>query len=80
MPTYSDALTTIESQINTDWTYTKVAYGNVEPLDYSDPGRPLLSDGTDPYIEVNVNFAESFAAEVGLGKYLALGDRSPGMQ
>lgn len=63
--TYDQALKTIQSQFQTNWTYTPVAYDNVEPRDFSDPVQPLLSDLQTPYIGVKVLFEESYAAETG---------------
>jgi len=63
--TYSEALTEIESRINTNWSSTEVAYENVEALDYTDANRPPLSDGSASYIGVRILFPDSYAAEVG---------------
>jgi len=63
--TYSEALTVIESHLHNNWTATPVAYDNVEPLDYTDDVKTLLSDGSSPYIELKTIFADSHAAETG---------------
>jgi len=65
MPGYNDARTLIETKLNSDWSATQIAYENVEALDYSDPARPALSDGSSPYIQAKINFIESAVAAVG---------------
>lgn len=66
MPTYDQASRIIESYLDTNWTFTPIAYENVPPMDLSDPQRPILSKGTDPYIAVNLFYNDSGAAEVGV--------------
>lgn len=65
MPTYSQVTETIISRIGSVWVATPVAYENVEPLDYSDPNRPLLSAGQSPYLGIKVTFGDSSAVETG---------------
>jgi hypothetical protein len=65
MPTHAAVLDSIGGTVGTGWTWSEVAYDNVEPLDYTDVARPELSKGTSPYIGVKVIFADSYAAETG---------------
>ena len=63
--TYSQAETVIQAHVAANWTVTKVAYENVDALDYSDVARPELSNGQAPYMELKVTFTDSYAAETG---------------
>ncbi len=54
MPTYSAVTKSIEDRFDTLWTNTPVAYKNVAPLDYDDVDKPVLADGSDPYIVTDI--------------------------
>jgi len=60
---YVDALSVIQTAMEAGWGDSRVAYENVEPLDYSDVSRPLLSNGTAPYVAIKVLFSDSYAVE-----------------
>jgi hypothetical protein len=46
----ADAL--IDTHLATHWTTTPIAWANVEPRAFSQPGQPLLPDGTADYVQV----------------------------
>lgn len=58
----------IEAQFSSSWSFTPIAYENVPPIDLTAAGRPVLSEGSDPYIAIKLFFGASAAAEVGVGE------------
>ena len=52
--TFAEARAAIEVYLNTNWTQTPIAWQNVEEIDFSAPGQPLLRDGTDAFIAVEI--------------------------
>lgn len=67
MAGYAEVTNLIQGHLETNWLSTPVIYENVEPLNYSDPSRPKLSDGQLPYIDTKLRFSDSAVAAVGAG-------------
>ncbi|MGD2065549.1 MAG: hypothetical protein PVI43_00080 [Candidatus Bathyarchaeota archaeon] len=65
MPTYDSAARIIEDFLDSNWTFSKVAFENVAAIDYSDADRKALSQGEDPFIAVKIIYGPSAAAETG---------------
>lgn len=53
--TFAEAEETIYQALAQNWTSTPIAWHNVDPRNFSDPGQPLLPDGTDDYLAVRVD-------------------------
>lgn len=65
MPSYEAAEKAIGAVLETQWTFTPVAYENVAPIDYADVAKPRLAEGELPFIDIKVLYNASAAAEVG---------------
>ncbi|NCC40465.1 MAG: hypothetical protein EOM21_13615 [Gammaproteobacteria bacterium] len=50
--TLEDADALIATYLSTHWTTTPIAWANVDPRAFSQPGQPLLPDGTADYVQV----------------------------
>lgn len=53
--TPSDASRVIETLFNDVWTQTPVVFENTPARDWAEAGQPALSDGTTPYIELEIS-------------------------
>ena len=53
--TITDAEEAVYGLLSAVWTATPLAWRNVDPRNYLDPSQPLLPDGEDDYISVNVD-------------------------
>ena len=52
--TFTEARALLETYLNTNWTQTPIVWQNVEDIDFSAPGQPLLSEGQSPFISIEI--------------------------
>lgn len=57
----------IEETLQAGWVSTQIGWANVENRDQTIAGSPLLSEGTNSYIDFSVDFTGSSAIEIPLG-------------
>jgi len=65
MLSYNQGRQIIEDLFSANWTFTPIIFGNVPQVDMDDVNRPVLAEGTDPYIWAQIFYNASGAAEIG---------------
>ena len=52
--TFADAKAALEGYLHAQWSATPVVWQNVEDIDFGTTGQPLLSEGQNPFIAVEI--------------------------
>jgi len=66
MPSYEEVEKAIGTVLQAQWTFTPIAFENVPAADFGDVSRARLAEGEAEFIDVEILYNASQAAEVGL--------------